>query len=158
MEDPTWITVGVFRACGGGLLVAAAMTEASSSRRPRAGGGEPGGSNRMSGHKAHSLIGRVYDRRNLARAWERVKKNKGAGGIDRVTVDRFEANRDHYLDLLHERLKTGRYRPRPVSPGGDRQATDHGQAAAGYPDGGGILPPRPVTIGVSSSSLIRFTR
>jgi RNA-directed DNA polymerase len=68
----------------------------------------------MSGHKAHSLIGRVYDRRNLARAWERVKKNKGSGGIDGVTIERFEANRDRYLDVLHEQLKTGRYRPRPV--------------------------------------------
>jgi hypothetical protein len=34
----------------------------------------------MRAQKAHSLIGQVYDRRNLRRAWERVKKNKGAGG------------------------------------------------------------------------------
>jgi RNA-directed DNA polymerase len=31
-----------------------------------------------------------------------------------VTIARFEANRDHYLDVLHRRLKEGRYRPRPV--------------------------------------------
>jgi hypothetical protein len=36
----------------------------------------------MAAHKAHSLIGQVWDRRNLARAWERVKKHKGSGGID----------------------------------------------------------------------------
>lgn len=65
-------------------------------------------------HKAHSLIGRVYDRRNLARAWQKVKKNKGSGGVDGVTIERFETSRDHYLGLLHEQLKTGRYRPRPV--------------------------------------------
>jgi RNA-directed DNA polymerase len=64
--------------------------------------------------KAHSLIGRVYDRRNLRRAWERVKENKGAGGVDGVTIARFEADRDRYLDVLHRRLKEGRYRPRPV--------------------------------------------
>ena len=44
----------------------------------------------MKAQKAHSLIGRVYDRRNLRLAWERVKKNKGAGGVDGVTIARFE--------------------------------------------------------------------
>jgi len=68
----------------------------------------------MGARKAHSLIGQVYDPRNLARAWQQVKKNKGAGGVDGVTITRFEQNRDHYLDVLHDRLKTGRYRPRPV--------------------------------------------
>jgi len=64
--------------------------------------------------KAHSLIGQVYDPRTLARAWERVKKNKGAGGVDGVTVTRFEENREHYLGVLHQKLKDGSYRPRPV--------------------------------------------
>ena len=64
--------------------------------------------------KAHSLIGQVYDRRNLQRAWERVKKNKGAGGVDGVSIARFEEDLDRYLDVLHRLLKDGRYRPRPV--------------------------------------------
>ena len=64
--------------------------------------------------KAHSLIGQVYDPRNLARAWERVKKNKGASGIDGITIARFEANRDYYLGILHQKLKDDSYRPRPV--------------------------------------------
>jgi RNA-directed DNA polymerase len=64
--------------------------------------------------KAHSLIGQVYDRRNLQRAWERVKKNRGAGGVDGVTIARFDEKRDHYLDVLHRQLKENRYRPRPV--------------------------------------------
>jgi RNA-directed DNA polymerase len=68
----------------------------------------------MQVHKAHSLIGQVYDPRNLARAWERVKQNKGAGGVDGVTIARFDANRDDYLGLLHQKLKDGSYRPRPV--------------------------------------------
>ena len=68
----------------------------------------------MQAHKAHSLIGQVYDPRNLARAWERVKQNKGAGGVDGVTVTRFEEKRDDYLSLLHQKLKDGSYRPRPV--------------------------------------------
>jgi group II intron reverse transcriptase/maturase len=68
----------------------------------------------MRTQKAHSLIGRVYDRRNLRRAWERVKKNKGAGGVDGVTIAGFDENLEHYLDALHRQLRDGRYRPRPV--------------------------------------------
>ncbi len=68
----------------------------------------------MRARKAHSLIGQVYDRRNLRLAWERVKKNKGAGGVDGVTIARFDENLEHYLDVLHRQLKDGRYRPRPV--------------------------------------------
>src|SRR6266545_1603619 len=68
----------------------------------------------MRAHKAHSRIGQVYDPRNLARAWERVKANKGAGGVDGVTVTRFEEKRDYYLGLLHQKLTDGSYRPRPV--------------------------------------------
>ena len=68
----------------------------------------------MQAQKAHSLIGQVYDPRNLTRAWEHVKKNKGASGIDGVTIARFEANRDHYLAILHQKLKDASYRPRPV--------------------------------------------
>ena len=64
--------------------------------------------------KAHSLIGQVYDPRNLARAWERVKANKGAGGVDGVTVARFSEKREYYLTLLQQKLTDGSYRPRPV--------------------------------------------
>lgn len=68
----------------------------------------------MRAQKAHSLIGRVYDHRNLRRAWERVKENRGAGGVDGMTIARFEQDRERYLDVLHRQLKEGRYRPRPV--------------------------------------------
>jgi len=64
--------------------------------------------------KAHSLIGQIYDPRNLARAWERVKANRGASGVDGVTVARFNEKREYYLGLLHQKLKDGSYRPRPV--------------------------------------------
>ena len=76
--------------------------------------GSPVEKQTMQAQKAHSLIGQVYDRRNLRRAWERVKRNKGAGGVDGVTIARFDENLDRYLDVLHRQLKDGRYRPRPV--------------------------------------------
>lgn len=68
----------------------------------------------MQARKAHSLISQVYDPRNLARAWERVKENRGAGGVDGVTIARFEQDRGRHLGLLHAKLKDGSYRPRPV--------------------------------------------
>jgi len=68
----------------------------------------------MRAQKAHSLISQVYDPRNLTRAWEKVKENKGAGGVDGMTIARFEQERDHYLAVLHVKLKDGSYRPRPV--------------------------------------------
>jgi RNA-directed DNA polymerase len=68
----------------------------------------------MRAQKAHSLIGQVHDRRNLRRAWERVKENKGSAGVDGMTIGRVEKDLDHYLDALCMQLKEGRYRPRPV--------------------------------------------
>lgn len=32
--------------------------------------------------KVHSLIDKVYKRKNLEIAWERVKANRGSGGVD----------------------------------------------------------------------------
>jgi len=68
----------------------------------------------MLARKAHSLIGQVYDPRNLERAWGRVRANRGAGGVDRVSIDRFELAHGQYLSTLRQRLADGSYRPRPV--------------------------------------------
>ena len=32
--------------------------------------------------KVHSLVDKVYKRKNLEVAWEKVKRNRGAGGVD----------------------------------------------------------------------------
>ena len=32
--------------------------------------------------KVHSLIDKVFSRKNLELAWEKVKKNRGSAGID----------------------------------------------------------------------------
>src|SRR5438094_5915728 len=72
------------------------------------------GRKRVQVRKAHSLIGQVHDPRNLARAWERVRENRGAGGVDRVSIDRFEREQGRYLMVLQQRLADGLYRPQPV--------------------------------------------
>ena len=64
--------------------------------------------------KVHSLIDKVYSRKNLELAWEKVKQNRGGAGIDAITIAQFEQRRGYYLDLLHTKLRDGTYRPKPV--------------------------------------------
>jgi RNA-directed DNA polymerase len=76
---------------------------------PHASRGKPGKK-----RKVHSLIDKVFSRKNLELAWEKVKKNRGSAGIDDVTITQFEARKEEYLDLLHQKLRDGTYRPKPV--------------------------------------------
>ena len=64
--------------------------------------------------KVHSLIDQVFSRKNLELAWEKVKKNWGSAGIDDVTIAQFEARKEEYLELLHQKLRDGTYQPKPV--------------------------------------------
>ena len=64
--------------------------------------------------KVHSLIDKVFSRKNLELAWEKVKKNRGSAGIDDVTIAAFEERKEDYLDLLHRKLRDGTYQPKPV--------------------------------------------
>jgi group II intron reverse transcriptase/maturase len=60
------------------------------------------------------LVDKIYQRKNLAVAWEKVKRNRGAGGIDGVDVAAFEADLEGNLERLHVELKEGTYAPQPV--------------------------------------------
>ena len=51
---------------------------------------------------------------NLARAWKRVKANKGAPGIDGVTVEAFPTHAREHWPALREQIEGGRYRPQAV--------------------------------------------
>ena len=64
--------------------------------------------------KVHSLVDKVYKRKNLEIAWEKVRRNKGAGGVDRVSIEEFEEDLEQHLNRLHEELKSGTYRPQPL--------------------------------------------
>src|SRR5258705_9581600 len=64
--------------------------------------------------KVHSLIDKVYKRKNLEMAWEKVKANRGSGGIDGQNLEGFEAQLDQQLDRLHRELKEDTYQPLPV--------------------------------------------
>jgi len=64
--------------------------------------------------KVHSLIDKVYKRKNLEMAWERVKANRGSGGVDGQTLEDFAEQLDKNLDRLQSELKEGVYQPQPV--------------------------------------------
>jgi RNA-directed DNA polymerase len=64
--------------------------------------------------KVHSLVDKVYSRKNLKLAWERVRANQGAGGTDGVTIGEFEAELDANLERLHRELRERTYRPQAV--------------------------------------------
>lgn len=63
--------------------------------------------------KVHSLTGRITYRL-MIQAFKAVKRNRGAAGIDKVSVDMFEANRDENLSALMRDLKAGTFQPRPL--------------------------------------------
>ncbi len=64
--------------------------------------------------KVHSLIDKVYKRKNLEMAWEKVKANRGSGGVDGQSLEAFAAQADQQLDRLQGELKEDAYRPQPV--------------------------------------------
>jgi group II intron reverse transcriptase/maturase len=64
--------------------------------------------------KVHSLIDKVYKRKNLEMAWERVRANRGSGGVDGRSLEEFEKQLDSELNQLQVELQEDRYQPRPV--------------------------------------------
>lgn len=62
--------------------------------------------------KAHSLTGRITPPLVLA-AFKAVKRNRGAAGIDRVSLKMFEANLADNLAALERELKSGSFQPLP---------------------------------------------
>jgi RNA-directed DNA polymerase len=64
--------------------------------------------------KVHSLVDKVYQRKNLEMAWEKVRANRGSGGVDGQNLEAFAAQLDQQLDRLHSELKEDTYQPQPV--------------------------------------------
>ena len=67
--------------------------------------------NSLRKRKWYSLYDKVYALANLERAWGQVRQKKGAGGIDRQTIESFERNEGRELQELHRLLREKRYRP-----------------------------------------------
>jgi RNA-directed DNA polymerase len=77
--------------------------------------------------KWFSLIDKVFRERTLHAAFERVAANKGAAGVDHVTIAMYEARADENLKHLSDHLRAGTYRPQAIrrhyipKPGSDER-------------------------------------
>lgn len=70
--------------------------------------------NGVKGGKWYSLIDKVYDTRTLKVAWKKVAANRGAAGVDKISIKRFRSNAQLYLKELERDLRNGAFRPFPV--------------------------------------------
>lgn len=64
--------------------------------------------------KFEALMEDICERRNLEEALRRVRVNKGAPGIDGMTIDGLVEHLKQHLPALRERLLKGDYEPKPV--------------------------------------------
>jgi RNA-directed DNA polymerase len=70
---------------------------------------------RQPGRRFHALYDRICRRDVLAEAWKRVRRNRGAAGIDAQTIEDVEQyGVERFLAELEADLRAGTYRPRAV--------------------------------------------
>src|SRR6478672_4296344 len=70
--------------------------------------------NQVRGGKWHSLIDKVYHLENLDAAYREVAANKGAPGIDHVSIEDFTVGLMRNLAKLHDQLADDTYRPQEI--------------------------------------------
>lgn len=64
--------------------------------------------------KWYSLMDKLTNEENIAKSAEKVIANKGASGIDNISIEDYKRNIEHYNKTLLKELKDGSYAPRPV--------------------------------------------
>ena len=72
--------------------------------------------------QGRTMIEEILEPGNLAQAWKRVKANKGAPGIDGMTVEDFPAFARGHWPRIATAIREGNYRPASVRRGVDYPA------------------------------------
>ena len=80
----------------------------------RRGGLESRGGGKHGAPQERTMVEEILEPGNLAEAWKRVKANKGAPGIDGMTVGDFPAFARKDWPRIAEAIRKGDYRPAPV--------------------------------------------
>jgi len=70
--------------------------------------------NPIGAKKVHSLIDKVYKRKNLEMAWDRVEANRGSRGVDGQSLEAFGQQLGSELNRLQAELKEEAYQPQPM--------------------------------------------
>jgi group II intron reverse transcriptase/maturase len=64
--------------------------------------------------KWYSLMDKIWAMPNMEEAFKEVKKNRGAAGVDGVTIKAFEFGVEDNVQILQRELREKTYKPRPV--------------------------------------------
>src|ERR1017187_8344032 len=70
--------------------------------------------NGVKGGKWFGLIDKVYAPKTLELAWQKVRINRGAAGVDGQSLKAFEAHAAKYLEELGREIRQNLYRTQPV--------------------------------------------
>ena len=65
-------------------------------------------------HGEKALLEQICDYTNLYKAFKSVKRNKGAPGIDGITIEEFKTNLSQELKQIRHEVLTWTYKPTPV--------------------------------------------
>ena len=89
----------------------------------------------IKGNKWFSLSDKVRSERTLGMAWEKVRSNAGACGVDQISVGFFGKDSQSRLLAVKERLTENTYQPKPIRLSLHSQGWEQREAAAWHPDG-----------------------
>jgi group II intron reverse transcriptase/maturase len=64
--------------------------------------------------KYENVLERIYEPRRLLEAWQQVKSNAGAAGIDRMSVEKFDRRKRELMPMIRDKLKDVSYRFKPA--------------------------------------------
>lgn len=62
----------------------------------------------------NTLLENMLSDENIMEAYKQVKRNKGASGVDGMTVEELKGYLDENLDIIREQIRMRKYKPSPV--------------------------------------------